>query len=291
MMGNWRVVETGAGDATWNMAIDWALLELRGEGAIPDTLRFYTWREKAVSLGYSQDIGRELDVLRCRRYGVKNVFRPTGGALVLHQFDLTYSLVVGMPRLNPSGWTDFGRRVGCALCRALWQLGVRSACEESEGVRGRRNRGACFASLAQHEITVDGRKIVGNAKRWRAGALLQHGSVSLRRASLSVVDLMAGLSTEKRISMKADLRARSTTLEDEVGHHLAYDDLWPIVFSGFRAEFGSIFETGELGAIEASRADRMLDRVISGPTRRCVPRGGTRVRTGAGAHVNPPAAC
>ena len=67
---SWRLIETGAGEPVMNMAFDWALLQLRGEGRIPDTLRLYTWKKRTVSLGYSQDINKELDVSACRKAGL-----------------------------------------------------------------------------------------------------------------------------------------------------------------------------------------------------------------------------
>ena len=212
MMNRVRVIYTGPGEAIQNMAIDWALLQLRGEGAIPDTLRFYTWRDRTVTLGYSQDISMELDLDKCREHNVDTVYRPTGGALVLHQFDLTYSIVAGMPGLSPSKWNDFSSRVVCALCRGLKGLGLDATCAKGREVRGRRNRGACFSSLAMNEITVNGRKIVGNAKRWKNGALLQHGSISVRRSPLTIVDLMAGLSSEEREQKKWELEEQSTNI-------------------------------------------------------------------------------
>ena len=264
-MSSFRVLETGPGEATRNMAIDWTLLQLRAEGAIPDTLRFYTWRDRAVTLGYSQDISKELDLHLCRVHNVDTVFRPTGGALVLHQFDLTYSIVVGMPGLSPSRWTDFSRKVGCALCKGMRDLGLDPNCSEGRETSGRRNRGACFSSLAKHEITVSGRKIVGNAKRWKNGALLQHGSIAVRRTPLTIVDLMVGLDSEERKLEKRKLEDQSTTIEHEIGRRVGYDELWPVMFGGFRKEFGEVFRRGGIRKIEESRAEECVERVLLGP--------------------------
>ncbi len=267
-MKSFRVIEDGPSDSVRNMAVDWALLHLRGEDVIPDTLRFYSWRKRTVSVGYSQDICRELDLKLCRKFDTDVVFRATGGALVLHGYDLTYSLIVGIPDLNPSKWSDFSHRVGRALCGGLREIGLEPACVESGEVGGRRNRGACFSSPVGNEITVNGRKIIGNAKRWKEGALLQHGSISLRNAELSIVDLMADLDDGERESKRKKLETCSTTIEKESGRIMTCDELRTIMLRAFEEEFGHSFEPGSLGANEESRTNDFVGLVRRGPDRR-----------------------
>lgn len=281
-MSGFRIIEEGPTEPIRNMAVDWAFLHLRGEDVIPDTLRIYSWRNRAVSVGYSQDVSRELDPERCRMSGTEVVFRPTGGALVLHQDDLTYSMVVGMPELNPSRWSDFSRRVGRALCEGLRGIGLQPVCAGGGEERGRRNRGACFSSLVRHEITVNGRKIIGNAKRWRRGALLQHGSIALRGSALSVIDLMTGLTDEERESKREELGRRSTTVEEETGRIVTCDELRPIMRSSFEGEFDRTFEDGRPGAKEESMINEFVDLVRRGPNHRKELRNARRLAAAGG---------
>ena len=267
-MGSWRMIETGDGDSVRNMAIDWALLELRGEGSIPDIIRFYSWRDMAVSLGYSQDIDQELDLELCRQFRVETVFRPTGGALVLHGGDLTYSVVSGMKGTNPAEWAAFGWRIGCVICKGLSRIGFQPTCV-TDGYGGRMmNRGACFSTLSRHEIVVKGRKITGNARRWRSGALLQHGSIPLRRISLSVVDLMKGLSPRERLARRAELDGHSTSVGEEAGRAVTYEELWPILLGAFRDEFGEVGDGDSLREVICARAEACVERVLKGPAYR-----------------------
>ncbi len=250
------------------MALDWALLQLRGEERIPDTLRLYWWGNRTVSLGYSQDLERELDVPRCLEAGVDVVFRPTGGAMVLHDGDLTYSVVAGIREADPAGRELFSVGVSRALCRGLKELGLEPVVMAGKGAAGRRDRGACFSMITGHEITVDGRKIAGNARRWKKGAILQHGSIPLRSTELSVVDLMAGLTPEQRISRREELERQSTTVEDETGRTVTYNEFWPLILDGFRAEFGGTFGEEDPGAIELDLADEYIELVTAGKVRR-----------------------
>src|SRR6478609_4312388 len=71
-----------------NMAIDEALLET----VVVPSIRFYRWRSPALSFGY---FGRFSDVAR---YAAQRdlVRRWTGGGIVFHGDDVTYSIVIPM---------------------------------------------------------------------------------------------------------------------------------------------------------------------------------------------------
>src|SRR5436305_10194353 len=86
--GTWYLLRTGARPAAENMAVDEVLLESAASFTRP-VLRFYGWSEAAASFGYSQRYD-EIARLTCLRPLVR---RPTGGGLVPHDADWTYSLV------------------------------------------------------------------------------------------------------------------------------------------------------------------------------------------------------
>jgi len=71
------------------MALDEAILV----SGIP-TLRFYEWQPACISVGYFQNPLREVNNEYCRKHNIDVVRRPTGGKAVLHEYELTYSLVV-----------------------------------------------------------------------------------------------------------------------------------------------------------------------------------------------------
>src|SRR5437660_4168258 len=85
---HWLLLESGAGGHAYNMAMDEALLEAMPWLGAP-VLRFYGWDEPAASFGYFQ---KYEDVQRLTRLRPL-VRRPTGGGLVPHDADWTYSLV------------------------------------------------------------------------------------------------------------------------------------------------------------------------------------------------------
>ena len=91
----WRVINYRIADPAWNMAVDEAILISYLEGKSPPTLRFYGWSPATVSLGYFQNVELEINIERLNLKGYGLVRRNTGGRAVLHDRELTYSMVAG----------------------------------------------------------------------------------------------------------------------------------------------------------------------------------------------------
>jgi lipoyl(octanoyl) transferase len=168
-----------------NMRRDLALLDACARGEIPGAVRLYGFFPVCLSLGRMQPLD-DVNVEACARDGVDVVRRPSGGRAVLHDQEVTYSVVCRS--------TDpvFGGRVleSCsriheAVASGLATLGVQLTPRAlPANLRRDAREGAavadCFARPAAHELLDDrGRKLVGSAQARRAGALLQHGSVLL----------------------------------------------------------------------------------------------------------------
>jgi len=167
--------------AAMNMAIDEALLEY---ATIP-LIRFYRWQSSALSFGY---FGRFADIARYQRER-DLVRRWTGGGIVFHGEDLTYSLVI------PTSDTTFDEssmsiyeKIHQALCSALRKTGqpavVAAGADRgasSASVATQTGIGdadySCFANPVRADVMIDGRKIAGAAQRRTRRGLLQQGSV------------------------------------------------------------------------------------------------------------------
>jgi lipoate-protein ligase A len=168
-----------------NMRRDLALLDACVRGATAGSVRLYGFSPACLSLGRMQPLD-DVDLEACARDGVDVVRRPSGGRTVLHDQEVTYSVVCRST--DPA----FGGRVleSCsriheAVAAGLSLLGVRTTPRGMPAdLRRDAREGAtvadCFARPAAHELLDDrGRKLVGSAQARRAGALLQHGSVLL----------------------------------------------------------------------------------------------------------------
>ena len=176
--------------AAMNMAIDEALLEYV---TIP-LIRFYRWRSSALSFGY---FGRFTDIARyqCERDLVR---RWTGGGIVFHGEDLTYSLVIPTSdRAFAESSLSIYEKIHQALCDALsetgWRAVVAAVVDSDPGSAtlvtptGISDAGySCFANPVRADVMIDGRKIAGAAQRRTRRGLLQQGSIQ-------GIDLQSGL--------------------------------------------------------------------------------------------------
>ncbi|MEG0580399.1 MAG: biotin/lipoate A/B protein ligase family protein, partial [Niameybacter sp.] len=90
----WYFISSGPCSPSYNMALDEALLDWHSEGLIPPVVRFYEWNPATLSIGYFQSVDKEIDIEVVKRLGLGFVRRPTGGRGVLHEHELTYSVIV-----------------------------------------------------------------------------------------------------------------------------------------------------------------------------------------------------
>ena len=183
MQQPWRFVDTGARDAASNMALDEALLVMHEAGVTLPTLRVYGWCQPTLSLGYAQNAHQEVDLAACQAQGVVVIRRPTGGRAVLHDQEVTYSVVMPLSLADGSHTiTEHYRRIGMALAAALQALGLPVQLARPR-VRDAPTRvaasPACFAALSRYELSIAGKKMVGSAQKRAQRALLQHGSIPL----------------------------------------------------------------------------------------------------------------
>lgn len=172
----------------WNMAVDAALLEesLRTGGVF---VRLYRWAEPTVSLGYFQKPEeRQSDPRVCH---LPSVRRLSGGGAILHDQEQTYSCVV------PPGH-DLAERPS-ELYDLIHACFTEFLCQKNINVqvRGYEQKNVvepflCFLRGASPDLVVQGHKVLGSAQRRRRGAVLQHGSLLLKRSN--IVPELLGLS-------------------------------------------------------------------------------------------------
>ena len=175
---NWLFLNSGKCGAAFNMALDEALLEIVSQIGAP-VLRCYGWTEPAATFGYFQKFA---DVERATRLRPL-VRRPTGGGIVPHDADWTYSLVF------PPGheWhllkaEESYRRVHDWLRLAFAELNIETELAPSAKKSAIRNPqsaipGACFSGHEKFDLLWRGKKIAGAAQRRNKLGLLIQGSV------------------------------------------------------------------------------------------------------------------
>jgi lipoate-protein ligase A len=169
-MSDWLLLQSGRCPSALNMALDEALLEAAPRLGRP-VLRFYGWVEPAATFGYFQKFTEVEAATRLRPL----LRRPTGGGIVPHDADWTYSLTF------PAGheWHDLRaeesyRRAHEWVCAAFARLGVSAELALACRTLG---PGQCFAGHARFDVLWQGRKIAGAAQRRTRTGLLIQGSV------------------------------------------------------------------------------------------------------------------
>jgi lipoate-protein ligase A len=152
------------------MAVDEALLEAMHRLGYP-ILRFYGWTEPAASFGYFQKYA-EVEQLTTLRPLIR---RPTGGGIVPHVNDWTYSLVIPPHHEWYSlAATESYRRIHWWIQLAFDRLKVET---ELAPIAQKAQLGQCFVGHEQSDLLWRGRKIAGAAQRRRRDGLLIQGSV------------------------------------------------------------------------------------------------------------------
>lgn len=176
---NWLFLNSGKCNPAFNMALDEALLGAMSRLQKP-ALRFYDWTEPAASFGYFQ---KYADVKRATLLRPL-IRRPTGGGIVPHDVDWTYSLV--FPPVHE--WHSLKaeqsyRRVHEWIQSAFASLNIPTELAPDSHPAG---QGQCFVGYEKSDLLWRGKKIAGAAQRRNKSGLLIQGSVqpplSLARA-------------------------------------------------------------------------------------------------------------
>ncbi|QGQ47193.1 biotin/lipoate A/B protein ligase family protein [Metabacillus sediminilitoris] len=181
----WRYIDSGNCSPAFNMALDEALLEWHSKGEIPPTIRFYGWNPATLSIGYFQKAEKEINLEAVKKYGLGFVRRPTGGRGVLHDNELTYSVIVSEEHPDmPKTVTEAYRVISEGILEGFKNLGLDAyfaiprTDEEKQGLKSPRSA-VCFDAPSWYELVVEGRKVAGSAQTRQKGVILQHGSILL----------------------------------------------------------------------------------------------------------------
>lgn len=240
------------------MAVDEAVF-LESRQRPSPTIRFYTWLVPAVSIGYFQQVERDIDLAACRRRSVDVVRRPTGGKAVFHEQDWTYA-VAG--RAGQCGFPDdiLGtyRIISRCLIAGLREMGIGSGMAEEGREEPDTPAGAsCFSAPSRYELLVQGRKICGSAQMRSRGSFLQHGSLLLDfDPSRTGEVLLPGRSGRQR--QIDHLRRSVTSLRQEGAAAPDVETLCRVMKRAFETELDIDLEEGALTPREEALRERLL---------------------------------
>ena len=184
-------IDPVARDGPQAMAVDEWLLET----ATLPVLRVYRWAGEWASVGYFGKIGEARSAIT----GVQWVRRWTGGGMVDHRADWTYTLAVPQAEsLATARGAESYRWIHTALAKALAEEGLAAHLSGGEAETG---VALCFENPVCHDlIGADHHKLAGAGQRRTRRGLLHQGSVA---------GLCEGLASKKRAEHLAGCIATS----------------------------------------------------------------------------------
>jgi len=240
----WRILDTGKGSASWNMGVDEALLTNFKEDDLP-ILRLYGW-ERALSLGRFSDIEQSLDQQKIDEMNFSYVRRMTGGGVLVHAEDISYSLILPRKLLKEVGVKESYHY----LCRFLIQfyarLGLDASFASDLQLKQKRSD-ICLAGHEAYDIMIEDKKMGGNAQRYTHDALFQHGSIpiSMDKSHLEVLFI-----SESGLEGAATL--------EELGCEMSYEKLVLLLRDAFTESFGIDAVLDTLRSCEEEDAKKLM---------------------------------
>jgi len=241
---DWRMIITEPLPGAMNMALDEVLLNSVQAGLSPPVVRLYRWQPQSVTLGYSQRGAGQVNTDYCQTAGIDIVRRLTGGRAVLHDQEVTYSVISRQQGLFSAGILESYRTIAEVLLHCLKTFGLdtqlvgrHAGTTSSDGVE----QSACFTAPAQFEIVCAGKKICGSSQKRGQDSFLQHGSIPV---DLDLHKLFRALNTDNQASVDAGAERLGTKVGwinrfsqnpcsvDEVEEQLmsSFALLWPVKF-------------------------------------------------------------
>lgn len=258
-MHKWRLIIDDKNNAYYNMAVDEAIMKTHSQGDTPPTLRFYGWQPAALSLGYFQQAKKEVDFEKCQEEGIDPVRRLTGGRAILHDRELTYSIVIREDyKLLADSIEKSYQQISSGLVAGLNQLGIPAELKAVE--RGKKapsgHSAACFDAPSWYEVILKNKKLIGSAQRRRNKTILQHGSLPLEIDASKIFKILNYSSEAERKKARRIFSAKSISLQ-KAGFNFSLSELEAALSAGLAQSLKIEFKKGKLTAAEKELAQKL----------------------------------
>ena len=189
------IIETQPLDVYEQMAMDETLCETR---PAPHILRFYNWKEPGITFGYSQRrkaVAQTVAAAGCQIPAASR--RPTGGGIVFHETDLTFSFIFHCPGVYFEPGKTYDRLHSAINAEyARLGLGFDLLSEKTKDYAVNDPVMDCFSKPVNMDILYNGKKVLG-------GALRKFGDHMLYQASLQAPDARKNALLHRNAVIKA----------------------------------------------------------------------------------------
>ena len=245
-MAVWRLLKTETYNAFMNMTIDEAIMKARIENHVQNTFRFYCWKPSAVSIGRFQNIEKEVQLDNCRKHGIDDVRRITGGGTVYHdsEDEITYSVVANKKDLEAPDITAVYARIYAGLAEAVKILGLRA--DFNKG-----NVKTC------PNLMVKGKKISGSAQSHKKGVVLQHGTLLVDVDLKKMFTFLRVPWARTCMEVVGVAERKITSVKKELGRHVSVEEVKETLVKGFQKALNMKLVRGELTLYEKELAEKL----------------------------------
>ena len=265
----WNFINTGSKNPYYNMAMDEALLNFVSRGEIDPVIRFYTWNPATLSIGYFQRLQTEIDIDKVKEKGYGLVRRQTGGRGVLHDKELTYSVIVPESHPNmPSTVTEAYKIISQGLLEGFKNLGFETyfaiprSKEERDKLKQPRSS-VCFDAPSWYELVVEGRKIAGSAQTRQKGVILQHGSILQDIDIDDLFDMFKFKNERLKAKMKENFVQKAVAINDISNQHITLNEMENAFEAGFKKGLNIDFKPLELTEKQLEEVQELEDKYRS----------------------------
>ena len=232
-------------DAFTNMAIDEAICKMHYLIKKP-TVRFYSWKPAAISIGYFQGLTEEVDTKKCSELCIDVVRRITGGGAVFHDAELTYSFVCSEESgLVSKNILESYKKICNSLILGFKELGLN----------------AMFVPL--NDIIANGKKISGNAQTRKEKNVLQHGTILIGVDVDKMFSLLLVPYEKLKGKMIENVKQRVTSVENELKRNVSFEEIANAMKKGFEENFGVELIEEELSEEEKNLAAKIREERFS----------------------------
>ncbi len=235
----WRFLINGKLSPAENMAIDEAIFECVQDGRSLPTIRFYNWGPSTVSCGYNQEVAKEINFAALKKHDFGFVRRPTGGRVVLHDNEVTYSVISPLEGRLSGNVTESYSEISKALAKGLELMSINVDFEKGNlsSEHQRQAANPCFTSSSRYELSYQRQKIIGSAQVRKNNCLLQHGSILLNYNQSKLAQIMPGLTENQKDRLANYLKRKTIAINEILSVPKGFDEAVKFFINGFKEKW------------------------------------------------------
>lgn len=258
----WRLLDTGTNDAFYNMAVDEALMKSCRAEKSPPVIRFYRWSPPGLSLGYNQELAKEVDREVCNSKRIDIVRRLTGGRAILHDNELTYSIIVRKDEgFLPESILESYKIISAGIIKGLQEVGLNvdlKALEKNKKIP-KGFSAACFDAPSWYEVIAGNKKLVGSAQTRQRGIILQHGSIPFSIDADLLFSLLKIDKDKTRQRLKKRFLHKATAIDWETDKKISLEKLKNSLRNGWEDIFAVTLKDSKLFSQEQRWVTELIE--------------------------------